>query len=961
MPRLYWNKGLSIVGILLAMQFIFAENNAVILGQDAETEVLDSPLYRWEKNKSETYEFSNQVTIDKVTLKAAGNVVYTPAGMKDRFGESTKQEQATATAFVVSNQGHVITCAHVIEGAVKVTLRFGDEVHEAKILAMDEADDLALLQIDSGSRNSLSLAATGKVQLAQDVRVVGYPLSDVLGNSIKVTRGTVAGFIGTASDRRFQLDAPINSGNSGGPVVNDFGQVIGVASAKLAGNEISNVGFAVPVAKVVEFLKQQQVVLDTSGSQPATALSGPEIAQQVTPAVGFVEVQLGAGGYGLKPMMELKFFCNYVQDVPQRPTTVMGGRSPFGGGLGRHPMFGGGFGRPQVPRQLRFIKQNRKLSGTVRVAPDGVHHGLTEDQNSLYGLRPLALTAVLPLSGEDKEWTFSQPIVIASKTKDKQSLLQLAVEEFQYTWKETTDKDFVISFDYQLLSEGKDNESANGAEKRLPKIEGRGTILFDRHVGLPRKLDFEGIAREVSEGKPIVLKLKESFLRVDKELLKQRREAEAKRKEKMEADRLAAIEAAKPKPVSSERIDELLAELRDSNFVKQRDALRALKLAIPNERREDVVQALKDLGEDVIFGEYPQAALLVWADESYQDEAVKLLDKNVRLRTEAEQYFKRYPCLSAAETLMSRNRWDTTDQEVIMALGPYLVEVIEENPGYLLGARRPEKLLAILQKHGRPETIPALTKLLVKPRIGDNVPPIIREIEERFDIPEEQRVEIDKLRETAEVRKEFFDGSIITSYNAPLRNSDLVYEGQYFVALLGPWLRPVRVEEVTDAGVRVVELGRVHSDSKVVSRSDLHRAPPEIDQPPPPISLYAVIDLRKLLMAVLFHDQETAGQMLKPGRSVGSLFAGTKPPAWTREILQAGVNRLTIRLPEVGEAIDLPGGRTIRLTDSHVNDQQLMLIIEGHPMPYLAFLEDEQWKFDGRSFAANNRAAADSP
>ena len=126
--------------------------------------------------------------------------------------------------------------------------------------------------------------------------MVGYPLTSMLGNSIKITSGSIAGIIDEPRRKLLQVDAAINPGNSGGPLFNAQGEVIGVASAKLAGQEISNIGFAVPAVAVRRLLDQQGIRYQTQGAK--AALAGPDLARRVTPAVGLVTVTIGPGGQG---------------------------------------------------------------------------------------------------------------------------------------------------------------------------------------------------------------------------------------------------------------------------------------------------------------------------------------------------------------------------------------------------------------------------------------------------------------------------------------------------------------------------------------------------------------------------------------------------------------------------------------------------------------------------------------
>ncbi len=195
--------------------------------------------------------------------------------------------------------------AHVVHGGTKFTVKLGEKTYDARVLEVDRENDLALLQILTSGLTPLPLGDSQKVQLAEDIRVVGFPLSPILGDTVKVIRGTVSGTVDHEGHQWIQTDAPINPGNSGGPMVNMRGEVIGVANAKLAAVDVSNVGFAVPVEKVRALLKRQSVIDPVAGA--AAPLAGPDLAKRIAPGVALVTVTVGPGGLGSGERYRLLF------------------------------------------------------------------------------------------------------------------------------------------------------------------------------------------------------------------------------------------------------------------------------------------------------------------------------------------------------------------------------------------------------------------------------------------------------------------------------------------------------------------------------------------------------------------------------------------------------------------------------------------------------------------------------
>jgi S1-C subfamily serine protease len=194
--------------------------------------------------------------------------------------EQAGQGASFGTGFIVSAQGHVLTNEHVVERCRSITV----EGSTAELVASDPTFDLALLSVPALVGASPASFAEAPARLNSDVTVAGYPLSDLLGG-LNVTRGGVTSLKGIGGDGiRMQISAPVQPGNSGGPVVNGAGQVVGVVVAKLDAAAVArvyddipqNVNFAVrgEIAKL--FLAQNGV--DPVIGGPAGPLAPEAIA-----------------------------------------------------------------------------------------------------------------------------------------------------------------------------------------------------------------------------------------------------------------------------------------------------------------------------------------------------------------------------------------------------------------------------------------------------------------------------------------------------------------------------------------------------------------------------------------------------------------------------------------------------------------------------------------------------------
>ena len=167
---------------------------------------------------------------------------------------------STGTGFYVGPKT-ILTNAHVVEGCTAVTTSLNRNPVLGKVIARDEANDLAL--ISAGEESAKTAVFRGGVKLGEDIAAFGFPLSEQLASSGNFTRGNVTATAGVHDDsRHLQFSAPIQPGNSGGPLMDEAGNVIGVIFARMkdtrtadgAGNIHQNVNFAIKAAMVTSFL-----------------------------------------------------------------------------------------------------------------------------------------------------------------------------------------------------------------------------------------------------------------------------------------------------------------------------------------------------------------------------------------------------------------------------------------------------------------------------------------------------------------------------------------------------------------------------------------------------------------------------------------------------------------------------------------------------------------------------------
>ena len=176
-----------------------------------------------------------------------------PGGTPQEYRSS-----AGGSGFIVSSDGYVVTNNHVIEGATKIRVHLDDRDYDAELKGADPATDLALLKIDAGHElTPVPLGDSDALRVGDWVMAIGNPL--LLDHTVTVgvvsAKGRSIGLTQDVSFENFiQTDAAINRGNSGGPLVNVRGEVVGIATAMNWGAE--NIGFAVPVNTLKGVLPQ---------------------------------------------------------------------------------------------------------------------------------------------------------------------------------------------------------------------------------------------------------------------------------------------------------------------------------------------------------------------------------------------------------------------------------------------------------------------------------------------------------------------------------------------------------------------------------------------------------------------------------------------------------------------------------------------------------------------------------
>ena len=247
------------------------------------------------------------LSVNQIYRKDAPGVVVvtattttTTSNQFDPFGApQQQQQQALGSGFVIDRSGHILTNAHVVLNASKVQVAFGSDAtsrtYDAKVLGIDRSTDVAVLKVDAPAEalTPLTLGNSSGVEVGDPVVAIGNPL----GEARTATTGIVSAVnrdIGSLQGNvqirgAIQTDAAINHGNSGGPLINDLGQVIGITSQILSDDPNNpqsgniGIGFAVPINTVKTVA--DQIIANGKAQHTYLGILGSELTPSLAQAL----------------------------------------------------------------------------------------------------------------------------------------------------------------------------------------------------------------------------------------------------------------------------------------------------------------------------------------------------------------------------------------------------------------------------------------------------------------------------------------------------------------------------------------------------------------------------------------------------------------------------------------------------------------------------------------------------
>jgi hypothetical protein len=219
---------------------------------------------------------------------------------------------SSGSGFFVSKQGHLVTNYHVIDGCKDIKVFYKSNAYIANTLATDKINDLAILKIDQRI-NQYYVVSDKDPELLENVIVAGFPLGKNVSESIKTSKGSITALAGYGDNfSEFQTDAALNSGNSGGPIMNEKGEVVGVAVAAFGKKEgIESFNFGIKNSILRTFAKANKIELETPSM---LSFFSTDLKTLVSEGTTYIECWMT--GAALKAMLKQKdsrkaFFTQY--------------------------------------------------------------------------------------------------------------------------------------------------------------------------------------------------------------------------------------------------------------------------------------------------------------------------------------------------------------------------------------------------------------------------------------------------------------------------------------------------------------------------------------------------------------------------------------------------------------------------------------------------------------------------
>lgn len=290
---IYMKRARALIGSELYVSAIEDLSNAISYNPTTDAYLIRGKIKAMRQDPSCIDDFRKGGVEGEMILKELGVDSNTST-----MPQNTSRYTSSGSGVVLSSNGIIATNYHVIEGAqqIDVFINRNNEVKKYKAIELisDKQNDLSLLKIEDSSFTTLPrlpyAVKTSIEDVGTSVFALGYPMSDVLGEEIKVTDGIISSKTGFQGDIvAYQISAPIQPGNSGGPLFDNYGYLVGITNAGIP--DAQNVGYAIKISYLRPLVEASPIRFSLPVNNTIGNLSFTEKIKRISPYVVLIKVQ----------------------------------------------------------------------------------------------------------------------------------------------------------------------------------------------------------------------------------------------------------------------------------------------------------------------------------------------------------------------------------------------------------------------------------------------------------------------------------------------------------------------------------------------------------------------------------------------------------------------------------------------------------------------------------------------
>lgn len=258
-----------------------------------ENKIANENFYmRFDETSFLIYENDSSITANFLKLYPSFNQLQNSS----RSSSASSTQIHNGSGVVISKDGIIATNYHVVSNANKIEVLVNNkskiETYTAKVLCVDKANDLALLQIDITGNNLFEVPpyviSPKSVDVGMSIFTMGYPVVDYLGEEVKITDGLISSKTGYEGDiATYQISAPIHPGNSGGPLFDKNGYLVGITNAGIPGAQ--NVGYAIKSSYLLNLIESAPIQVEYPTTNKLNGLGLPEQIKILSQYVVFIK------------------------------------------------------------------------------------------------------------------------------------------------------------------------------------------------------------------------------------------------------------------------------------------------------------------------------------------------------------------------------------------------------------------------------------------------------------------------------------------------------------------------------------------------------------------------------------------------------------------------------------------------------------------------------------------------